>query len=69
MRAVDDLLRSVRSGISSGNFTLLFLWTKFWSTGGGACMAEMDAFIQGWQALSDTDALVLGAVVDQLRNP
>lgn len=68
-RAVDDLRQAVRTGLGGGGYTPLFLWIKFWSYGGGACMAELGAFLQGPQALSDNDALVLGFVVDELQNP
>lgn len=66
---VDDLRHAVRTGSGVGDYTLLFLWIKFWSNGGGACIAELGAFIQGLQALSDNDSVVLGIVVDELRSP
>ena len=66
---VDDLRQAVRTGSGDGDYTLLFLWIKFWSNGGGACIAELGAFIQGLQALSDNDAVVLGIVVDELHCP
>ena len=65
----DDLRQAVRTRSGGGEYTMLFLWIKFWSNGGGACMAELDAFFQGLEALSDNDSVVLGFVVDELRSP
>lgn len=48
--------------------SLLFLWIKFWSHGGGACVGELVAFFQGSQELSENDAAVLGLVVDEIHN-
>lgn len=67
--AVDDLRQAVSTGWGSGEYTLLFLWIKFWSNGGDARIAELGAFIQGLQALSDNDSVVLGIVVDELHSP
>jgi hypothetical protein len=68
-RAADDLRQTVRTGLGGGDYTLLFLWIRFWLHGGGACVADLDAFLQGPQALSDNDAVVLGFVVDELQTP
>lgn len=67
--AVDDLRQAVSTGSGSRDYTLLFLWIKFWSNGGDARIAELGAFIQGLQALSDNDSAVLGIVVDELHSP
>jgi hypothetical protein len=67
--AVDDLRQAVRTGLVGGDYTMLFLWIRFWSKGGGACMAELDAFLRGLQALSDKDSVVLGFAVDDLHSP
>lgn len=37
-------------------------------TGGCAYRADVDAFVHGLHELSDNDALVLGAVVEELRH-
>jgi hypothetical protein len=66
---VGDLLRRVRSGLDEGDFTLLYLWVRFWAKGGGACSADLDAVLHGRQALSDHDTLVLGTVVAELHDP
>ena len=67
--AVDDLRQAVHTGLGGGNYTMLFLWIKFWSNGGAACMAELDAFSQGLKPLSDDDSVVLGFVVAELHGP
>ena len=64
---VETLRRVVRSGLGDGDFTLLYIWTKFWSYGGRASTTAMEAFLHGRQTLSDNDALVLGSVLDELR--
>jgi hypothetical protein len=68
-RAANDLRQAVRTGLGNGNYTLLFLWIKFWSYGGDARMTELGAFIRGSQELSNIDAIVLGFVVDELHEP
>jgi hypothetical protein len=67
--AVDDLRQAVPTGSGGGEYSLLFLWIRFWSQGGHACVAELDAFLHGLHALSDKDAFVLGLVVDELQRP
>jgi hypothetical protein len=66
---VDDLLGRVRSGLDDGDFTLLYLWVRFWANGGGACRADLDAVLRGRQVLSGHDTLVLGTVVAELYDP
>lgn len=69
MLEFDDLLRRVRNGLDDGDFTLLYLWIRFWAYGGCACRADLDAVLRGLQALSDHDALVLGSVIAELHDP
>jgi hypothetical protein len=65
---LNDLRQGVRSGLDDGDFALLYLWIRFRANGGYACRADMDAFVQGLQELSDNDALVLGAVIEELHH-
>lgn len=65
----DGLRQAVRARSGGGDFSMLFLWIKFWSNGGGACIEELDAYFQGLQALSDHDSVVLGFIVDELHSP
>lgn len=67
--AVDDLRQTVQTGLDGGDYTMLFLWIRFWSNGGRACIAELHAFSQNLKTLSDIDSIVLGAVVDELHGP
>ena len=63
---VDDMLRRVRSGLDESDFTLLFLWIRFWANGGGACIADLVAVLHGRKVLSEHDTLVLGTVMAEL---
>jgi len=54
--------------LDDGDFALLYLWVSFWANGGCASRADMDSFIYGLKELPDYDALVLGAVVEELRH-
>jgi len=65
---VDDLRRRLRSGLDEGDYTLLYVWVRFWAGGGCACRTNLDAFLHGMQALSDNDARVLDLVVDELQD-
>ncbi|MDQ0183429.1 hypothetical protein J2S93_004891, partial [Arthrobacter bambusae] len=65
---VNGLRQRVRSGLDDGDFALLYLWVSFWANGGCASSADMDSFIYGFKELPDYDALVLGAVVEELRH-
>jgi hypothetical protein len=65
---IDDLRRTVRSGLDEGDFTLLYLWIRFRANGGYACRADLDAFVHGLRALLDNDALTLASVVEELND-
>lgn len=65
---VNDLRQRVRSGNDDGDFSLLYLWIRFWAKGGRACRTDMDAYIHGLQALSDNNALVLNSVIEELHD-
>ena len=67
--AADYLRQAIRPDSGDGNYTMLFLWIKFWSNGGGASLAELNAFLQGLQEISEADSLVLGLVVHELQSP
>jgi hypothetical protein len=65
---VNDLRQGLQRGWDDGDFALLHVWVRFWANGGCACSADIEAFVQGVQRLSDNDALVLGVVVEELRH-
>lgn len=59
---------STRNESPARDFTLLYLWIKFWANGGSACRADVEAFVHCLQTLSDHDVLVLGPVVEELHD-
>ena len=67
--AADYLRQAVRPDSGGSNYTMLFLWIKFWSNGGRASLAELNTFLQGLQEMSEADSLVLGLVVHELQSP
>ena len=66
--AADYLRQAIRPDSGGSNYTMLFLWIKFWSNGGRASLAELNAFLQGLQEMSEADSLVLGIVVYELQS-
>lgn len=67
---VDELLRTVRSGLDQAEFSLLYLWIKFRANGGDACRSDLGAVVHGRKALSDRDTLVLmDTVTRELHHP
>ncbi|WP_028275050.1 hypothetical protein [Arthrobacter sp. I3] len=66
--AADYLRQAIRPDSGGSNYTMLFLWIKFWSNGGRASLAELNTFLQGLQEMSEADSLVLGIVVYELQS-
>lgn len=54
--------------VNAGEFSVLYLWVKFYANGGNACTSELEGFLHGKPALSHRDVEVLDDVIQHLRN-
>ncbi|WP_024366993.1 hypothetical protein [Arthrobacter sp. TB 26] len=64
----NGLRRVARTGLKDGDFTLWDIWIRFSSYGGDADVLDIEAFIHALHSLSESDVLVLGLTLEELRN-
>ena len=64
----NGLRRVARTGLEDGEFTLWDIWIRFSSYGGDADALDIEAFIHALHTLSESDVLVLGWTLKELRN-
>lgn len=64
---VNDIRQRILGGLDAGDFTLGYLWIRFWAKGGRAGRVDLDAFVHGLRELSENDALVLDSLAEELH--
>lgn len=62
------LRQAARYGLEHGEFTLWDIWIRFSSYGGNADALDVEAFIHSLHTLSESDVVVLGLALKELRN-
>lgn len=65
---INGLRQAARSGLEHGEFTLWDIWIRFSSYGGDADALDVEAFIHSLHTLSESDVVVLGLALNELRN-